>query len=333
MSLIELNGVTKEFKIFIHPKGIMRSIKSFFYREYEIKKAIDDIGFTIEKGELVGYIGPNGAGKSTTIKILSGILTPTSGTVTADGRVPYKNRKENAMHIGVVFGQRSQLFWDLPVEETFDLYKKMYKVDEKRFKRNVRLYVELLGMEEFINRPVRVLSLGQKMRANLAVALLHDPEILYLDEPTIGLDVVAKNRMRHFIREINKEKRTTVIITTHDMNDIETICNRIIMIDKGRLLYDGGLADFKNSFGTQSLLEVEFADKTTEFSDNRLRIIKTEGNRKWIVFNKNEICAAEAVTMITRKYDIIDLVVKEPDVEEIVRNIYEKGSDKILLKI
>lgn len=323
MSFIEVENVSKEFKIGKRDKGFRNSIKALFHPEYEIKKAVNNISFSVGKGELVGYIGPNGAGKSTTIKMLSGILLPTSGTITVDGRSPHENRQENAMRIGIVFGQRSQLFWDLPMEETFDLYRKMYRVEEARFKRNVDFYVELLGMQDFLRTPVRQLSLGQKMRANISLALLHDPDIVYLDEPTIGLDVVAKDRIRHFIREINREKKTTVILTTHDMDDIEQICSRLIMIDMGQVIYDGSLNEFKDKYAGESTIIAEFAQDDAGTMDSRFRIFREEGRKKWITFKKDEVSIAEAVTYITRNYTIMDFHIEEPDIEEIVRGIYE----------
>lgn len=329
MALIEVKNICKNFEIYKRQKGFANSLKSLFSRQYEIKRAVDNISFNLERGELVGYVGPNGAGKSTTIKMLAGILVPTSGTITVDGKIPHLNRKQNAMHIGVVFGQRSQLYWDLPMEDTFELYKKMYKIDNQRFRRNVDFYIELLEMQEFLRRPVRQLSLGQKMRADLAVALLHDPEIVYLDEPTIGLDVVAKSRIRRFIKEVNKEKKTTVILTTHDMDDIEQICTRLIMIDKGQMIYDGTLEAFKEIYGEGHMLTVDFADESVKIDDSRLKVIKEEGPRKWIVFKKQDIGIAEAVTLITRKYNITDLNLKEPDIEEIVKTTYEKKNSEV----
>lgn len=325
MAFIQVENITKDFKVYKREKGFLSSVKSLFHREYEIKRAVENISFSVEKGELVGYIGPNGAGKSTTIKMLSGILVPTEGSIRVDGRVPYLNRKENAMHIGVVFGQRTQLYWDLPMEETFELFKKMYKIDNTVYKRNLDYFVELLEMEEFIRRPVRQLSLGQKMRAELAIALLHDPEVVYLDEPTIGLDVVAKSRMRKFVREINKVKKTTFILTTHDMDDIDQICERLIMIDKGRILYDGLLERFKNEYGNEYMINAVFNDEIDKLKDNRLKIVKEEGPRKYIIFDKNDISVGEAVSFLTRNYEIADFSVKEPDIEDIVRSIYENG--------
>lgn len=323
MAFIDVKNVSKEFKVFTREKGLGNALKSIFKREYQIIKAVDNISFQINKGELVGYIGPNGAGKSTTIKMLTGILFPSSGEIRVNGLMPYENRKENSMNMGVVFGQRSQLYWDIPVEETFELYKKMYRIDEKRFKENVEFYVDLLEMGDFIRKPVRTLSLGQKMRANLTVALLHDPDVLYLDEPTIGLDVVVKSKIRKFIKAINKEKGTTVILTTHDMNDIENICDRIILIDQGQILYDGRLADFKENYGKQYTMMVQFSDNNIEIKDSRFNILKEEGQFKWLSFLKEDITVAEAVNYLSRNYNIIDLSIKEPDIEDIVRRIYE----------
>lgn len=326
MSLIQVENVTKEFRIYKREKGFANTVKSLFTRQYEVKRAVNNISFDIEKGDLVGYVGPNGAGKSTTIKMLTGILLPTSGSITVNGALPYANRKENAMHIGVVFGQRSQLYWDLPVEDTFELYKKMYKISDSRFKRNIEFYVELLGLQEFLQKPVRQLSLGQKMRANITVALLHDPEIVYLDEPTIGLDVVAKSRIRHFIREINREKRTTVILTTHDMDDIEQTCNRLIMIDKGTKIYDGTVTGFKESHNRRFMIQVEFACDNVTVNDERFSIAGEEGPSRKFICDKETMGIGEAVTYLTRNYDINDIRIKEPEIEEIVRNVYEKAA-------
>lgn len=327
MAYIEVSNVTKEFKITKPQKGAVNILRSFFHREYTIKKAVDDISFEINQGELVGYIGPNGAGKSTTIKMMSGILTPSAGKITVGGIVPYANRKENNLRMGVVFGQRSQLYWDLPMSETFALYKKMYRIDEKRFQRNVDFYVEMLDMQSFLDTPVRQLSLGQKMRGNIAVSLLHDPEVLYLDEPTIGLDVVAKNSIRKFIKEVNREKNTTLVLTTHDMGDIEAICSRLIMIDNGRKLYDGSLKDFKEIYTGGSVLIADFnTELPVDLEDPRLRIQKEDGSRKWISFKKSEISPMEVLETIHRKYQISDFSLKEAAIEETVQEIYEKSN-------
>ncbi|TCK92752.1 ABC-2 type transport system ATP-binding protein [Natranaerovirga hydrolytica] len=328
MSFIEFKNIEKEYKTFQRKKGIGSAIQSLFYREYEIKKAVDDISFNIEKGELVGYIGPNGAGKSTTIKILSGILLPSQGEVNVNGITPYKNRKKNAMQIGVVFGQRSQLNWDLPMEDTFELYKRMYKVSNGDYKKNVTLFVELLEMQDFLRKPVRQLSLGQKMRAEIAISLLHNPEILYLDEPTIGLDVVAKKRIRTFIKALNKEKDTTVILTTHDMADIEQICNRIIMIDEGKKIYDDALSKFKDSYCEEYVISVEFATNVEGVFNNRFTLINHYGNKKYFLFNKNHISVKEAIMYFSQQFDIIDISIQGNEIEEVVRKIYESSGKK-----
>ncbi|GAA3413642.1 ATP-binding cassette domain-containing protein [Paenibacillus hodogayensis] len=302
MALIEMKHVSKQFEVLVRQDRFWGIVQSLFRREYVKKRAVNNINLTIDEGELVGYIGPNGAGKSTTIKMLSGILTPTSGEVRVNGRIPYVDRKENAKQIGVVFGQRSQLYWDLPMRDTFGLYQKMYKIEDAVFKRNVEFYTEMLEMQEFIDRPVRQLSLGQKMRAELAVALLHDPKIVYLDEPTIGLDVMAKSRIRTFIREVNKEKKTTVLLTTHDMDDIEQICNRIVLIDKGALIYDGALHDFKTNYSPGHLLSMQFEEEDVRIADERLQVVGEEGKTKHILFRQDRISVGEAVSLLTRQY-------------------------------
>lgn len=328
MAFIEVANVTKEFKVFKREKGVKNALKSMVKREYEIKKAVDDISFSVERGELVGYIGPNGAGKSTTIKMLSGILVPTAGQIRVGGLIPYENRRENNLRMGVVFGQRSQLYWDLPMGETFELYQTMYRIEDAVYKRNVEFYIELLGMQDFLQTPVRQLSLGQKMRANLAIALLHDPPIVYLDEPTIGLDVIAKSRIRTFIKQVNREKNTTLVLTTHDMDDIETICNRLIMIDRGQKLYDGELAAFKSQYAGGHTLTVEVDEEQFSVPDKRMKLIKEEAHRKSLLFRKDEITPLEALEILNRQYTIRDFSLKEPDIEETVKEIYEKESEK-----
>lgn len=323
MAIIEVNNVSREFKVYRKNTGFINTVKSLFHREYDIKKAVDGISFDIEEGELVGFIGPNGAGKSTTIKMLSGILVPSDGHIQVCGREPYKHRMENAMDIGVVFGQRTKLYWDLPMEDTFQLYQKIYHIDMDIYRNNMDFFVDLLAMKEFLNTPVRQLSLGQRMRAELALSLLHNPFLLYLDEATIGLDVVAKNRMRRFIRQINREKKTTVILTTHDMKDIEEVCDRIIMIDKGRLLYDGSLKEFKVRFSPGYLLIAEFEEENVVITDPRFQVIREEGQKKWIQFKKEDISVPEAMAYIVKNFLTADISIKEPEIEETVRKVYE----------
>ncbi|MDP4095066.1 MAG: ATP-binding cassette domain-containing protein, partial [Bacillota bacterium] len=233
MSLIEVRDLTKDYRLNVKKRGLLGAVQSLLVPEYKLKRAVDNINFSIEKGEMVGFIGPNGAGKSTTVKMLTGILSPTSGSIMMGGLSPHKDRKKNASRIGAVFGQRTQLWWDLPVADTYDLLRYIYRIPEKKFEQNMEMFNDLLGIKEFMSQPVRQLSLGQRMRADIAAALLHDPEIVFFDEPTIGLDVVAKEKIREFIKKINAEKNTTMLFTTHDMLDIEKTCKRMIIIDQG----------------------------------------------------------------------------------------------------
>jgi ABC-2 type transport system ATP-binding protein len=243
--MITLEHVRKTYKVSKRDAGFLSACKSLFHKEYELIHALDDVSFSISDGEMVGYIGPNGAGKSSTIKILSGILTPEEGTCLVDGLTPWKNRIEHVKHIGVVFGQRSQLWWDVPVIDSFELLKEIYQVDKQQFLHTLEQLTDMLNLSELLKTPVRQLSLGQRMRCEIAASLLHDPKILFLDEPTIGLDAVSKLAVRDFILKLNKEKNTTVILTTHDMQDIEALTNRIILIGKGRILLDGTMEDLK----------------------------------------------------------------------------------------
>ena len=249
MSFINVNHINKTFKVAKRRSGLKAALKSFFKREYQHIEAVKDISFEIEKGEIVGYIGPNGAGKSTTIKILSGILVPDSGKCTINGMIPWKDRKKYVSNIGVVFGQRSQLWWDIPAEDTFDLLKDIYNLSDSEYQKNKDSLIKMLDIEDIIKIPVRQLSLGQRMRCEIAASLIHNPSILFLDEPTIGLDTISKKVVRDFIKKINKELKTTVILTTHDMSDIEALAKRIILIGKGKILYDGTLKKLKEKYG------------------------------------------------------------------------------------
>lgn len=323
MSLIEFENVSREFKIANIEKGVAGTVKSLFHREYTIKKAVDDISFQIESGEVVGYIGANGAGKSTTIKLLSGILYPTNGKVLVDGISPYEKRKQNASQIGVVFGQRSQLFWDLPFVDTLNLYKKMYSIPDDIFERNYHYFIDLLDMQEFIKQPARQLSLGQKMKANIMVSMLHDPKILYLDEPTIGLDVVTKRKLRECIKEINRDKKTTIILTTHDMNDIEAVCNRLILIDKGKKLFDGSMNMFRETYATGLEFELEFPDICPVWTEMEGFQLKNEEELKWKVFYNGEIKESSVLcTRLIEKYHPSNIWVGTPSIENIVADFY-----------
>lgn len=325
MAIIEVDGLQKEFMIAKRETGFAGALKSLFKREFIKKEAVKDISFSIEKGEMVGYIGPNGAGKSTTIKMLTGILVPSAGKVLVNGMVPYENRQENAKNIGVVFGQRTQLWWDLPTIESFELLKAIYRVPDKRYHENMNIFKEILGLDEFLNTPVRQLSLGQRMRADIGASLLHDPPILFLDEPTIGLDVVAKEKMRTFIGEINKEKNVTVILTTHDMEDIEKLCKRMVLIDHGQKVYDGDILAVKERYGKVRTLVVDLEEEQKPLFVRGGDLYKQEGNRHWIKFNRDEISASELITQISHTHSIKDLTVEEPEIESIISRIYQEG--------
>ncbi|MFF2093157.1 ATP-binding cassette domain-containing protein [Paenibacillus sp. NPDC058174] len=325
MPLIEVQNLRKEFKRQKRRDGFWPLMKSLVYREYEQKVAVEDISFTIDQGEIVGYIGPNGAGKSTTIKMMVGILVPTSGAVHVNGLVPFENRIENARRIGAVFGQKSQLWWDTPVIESLRLTKYMYDIPDDRYQQNMALFGDILGLDEFKNVAVRSLSLGQRMRADLCAALLHDPDIVYLDEPTIGLDVVVKERIREFIREINRERGTTVILTTHDMSDIEKLCSRVMVVDHGKLMYDGNLSTLKNDYGNMETMELD-TEEVFVMDDALLRMgitsSQTEEARTQLVYDKKNINSSAVIKWIMERYSVRDFKVKETEIEEIIRNLY-----------
>lgn len=325
MSYIEMEHVKKEFKVYRRPDGVRDAVRSLFHREYEWKCAVQDVSISIEKGELVGYIGRNGAGKSTTIKMLSGILTPSAGRIVTDGRIPWENRKENARNIGVVFGQRTQLNWDLPMADSFQLYRRMYRIPDEEFRRNVELFTELLGLGEFLQKPVRQLSLGQKMRAEIAVSLLHSPGILYLDEPTIGLDVVVKEKIRRFVRELNRERRTTVILTTHDMKDIEEICSRIVMIDRGCIVLDLPMKEFRRREAGYYQIEVSFRAMRRELVLEGVECVRMEPGRRVYRADHERVSVNALLGQLADAFDVTDLEMKEPEIDEIVRKLYQKS--------
>jgi len=287
-------------------------------------RAVDGISFEIQKGELVGYIGPNGAGKSTTIKMLAGLLVPSGGELWVNGRVPWKKRRRHVARIGAVFGQRTTLWWDLPVIESLDLLQHIYQIPPDRFRQNLAEFRELLELDPFLNTPVRSLSLGQRMRADICAALLHDPALLFLDEPTIGLDVIAKERMRQFIRHINSQRSVTVLLTTHDLSDVEKLCERVMIIDHGRLLFDGELASLRDRFGGQRELVVEFAEPYQDIAVDGAQAAEQDG--RWAIyrFERNAVTASELIGRLSARYRIRDLSVREPDIESTVRRIYEE---------
>jgi ABC-2 type transport system ATP-binding protein len=329
--MIEAKNLSKTFIKYEKGVGLKGMIKTFFKAKKVEKKAVDNISFRIDKGEIVGYIGANGAGKSTTIKMLAGILTPTGGEVIVDGNNPKKDRIKNAYNIGVVFGQRTQLWWDLPLIETYGILKEIYNVSDEDYKERMAFFNEVLDLDSFIKSPVRTLSLGQRMRADIAASLLHNPKVLFLDEPTVGLDVVAKQKMRDAIKLMNHKFQTTVILTTHDLDDIEELCKRIMIIDEGTIIYDGSIDKIKKDFGFMRQVEFEIKeDVNLDFKDkynlSEADLKVTKDISKIIVqFNKNKISVSEITHYVMKHAFVTDINISETSIEDIVRNIYEKG--------
>jgi len=323
MSIIKAENLSKTFRIYQSGEGIRGYIKSFVSREYEEVHAVKDINLDIESGEMIGYIGANGAGKSTTVKMLTGILEPSSGKIQVNGLNPSKERMKNAMNIGVVFGQKTQLWWDLPVKESFKLLKEIYEVSDEEYEERIEEFDEVLQLSDFWDQPVRKLSLGQKMRCELAAAFLHHPKIVYLDEPTIGLDVAVKERIRDFIRKMNQDKNITVMLTTHDIDDIEDLCDRIIVLDEGQKIYDGQLEDLVNRFSSRRLV-LETEDHIEPKIDG-IKDIQRPNGRVEIVFDREIISAPDLMKEILERYDVSDFQIKEPDIEAVVKKIYNEG--------
>ncbi|NGO77263.1 ATP-binding cassette domain-containing protein [Streptomyces sp. YC504] len=313
MDFIELEDVRKVFDV--------RKKKGFLRRERHEVRAVDGISFTVPRGEMVGYIGPNGAGKSTTIKMLTGILTPSGGRVRVAGIDPSRERTRLAHRIGVVFGQRTTLWWDLPLIDSYKLAHRMYRIPDARFRANLDRCVELLDLAELLAVPVRQLSLGQRMRGDIAAALLHDPEVLYLDEPTIGLDVVSKAKVREFLRDLNTSAGTTILLTTHDLQDIEQLCKRVMVIDHGRLMYDGALAGLHEIGESERTLVVDLERELPPLDVPGARVRRVEGPRQWLAFPASA-SAAPLVTEIASAYPLVDLSVREPDIEAVIAKMY-----------
>lgn len=323
MSQIIVKNLKKEFRIPKREKGFTGVLRSFIKRKHEILKALDGVSFSIKKGELVGYIGPNGAGKSTTVKILSGILLPTSGDCTVNGIIPWKERIRHVSRIGVVFGQKTQLWWDLPVIESFDLLKDIYKLEKSHYKRSFEELCTTLELHQILKTPVRLLSLGQRMRCELAASLLHRPDILFLDEPTIGLDAVSKLAIRKFIKKINSERNVTVLLTTHNMDDIEAVCHRIIVINKGTIFLDGTIQDLRNKITDERRLIVDCADPNERIKEEYVQIVSRKGGRFILRFKPSVISAADLIRHITAHHKIVDLFLESLPIEEIVAQLYK----------
>ena len=295
-------------------------------RERRVVRAVDGVSFEIETGSLVGYVGPNGAGKSTTVKMLTGILVPSAGSIAVAGLDPSRQRIQLARRIGVVFGQRVQLWWDLPLRDSFELLRHIYRVPFERWRANLDTFTELLELGPFLDTPVRQLSLGQRMRGELTASMLHDPEILVLDEPTIGLDIVAKARVREFLTTVNRERDVTVLLTTHDLSDIERLCRRLLIIDHGRVIYDGGLEELIERYGEERTLIVDLEEPAEPLEIPGARVVRVEGQRQWLRFRRDAVSAAELVAAVAAQASLVDLAIDEPDIEEVVSRIYRDRS-------
>lgn len=324
MSLISVKGLWKEFRIPKRRPGFWGNFSGLFSREYLIKTALNHISFDIAEGELVGYIGPNGAGKSTTVKILSGILVPNGGEVKVMGKTPWEHRLETVRQLGVVFGQRTQLWWDLPVIESFELLRDIYRIPEESYKKTLNKLVDALELGKLCETPVRQLSLGQRMRCDLAASLLHSPKILFLDEPTIGLDAVSKLAVRDFIRHLNKEFKVTILLTTHDMDDIESLCQRVLILNEGHLFLDGTLSELRKKVAPERRLIVDLQYEHDTISDPEAVVIKQEGHRVWLKYHPHITSTTNLISRITSKHAISDLYVENPPIEEIIATLYRE---------
>lgn len=317
MPIIQVENLRKVFDV-TRRRGRVR-------RERVSVEAVDGVSFTVDRGEMVGYIGPNGAGKSTTIKMLTGVLVPTSGHVTVAGLIPAKQRIELARRMGAVFGQRRQLWWDLPLRDSFQLLRYMYRVPAQRHGENLDRLVELLDLGPCLDVPVRQLSLGQVMRGEVAAALLHDPEVVFLDEPTIGLDVVSKARLLEFLSWLNRETGVTVLLTTHDIADIERLCERMLIIDHGHVIYDGGVTAIRDHFGGERVLVVDLEGAAAPLQIEGATLERMEGARQWLRFRRSDASAAGIIAQVAEQAPILDLSIEEPAIEELVRQIYLEG--------
>ena len=327
MPIIETRELRKVFRSLVRRPGVGGTLRTLFSRDYEDKIAVEGVTMALDEGELVGYIGPNGAGKSTTIKMLTGILVPTSGEVRVAGLVPYAQRRKNARNIGVVFGQRSQLYWDLPLIESFELLRAIYGVPAARYRANLDHFTETLDMGPFLRTPVRQLSLGQRMRGDFAAAMMHDPPVVFLDEPTIGLDVVAKEAIREFVARVNRERGTTFILTTHDLADVERLCRRIVLIDKGTLVYDGEIEALRDRYGTHRTLVVTLCEPlpAEEVDVAGAQLESHLGNVVRLRFDRRHVSAEVLIRRVADAYCVSDLSIEEPELESIIRRIYLEG--------
>jgi ABC-2 type transport system ATP-binding protein len=323
---IVVENLTKTYRVAERVSGPLGGLRGLFHRQYREIKALDGVSFSIEEGELVGYIGPNGAGKSTTVKTLSGILVPDSGCCTVRGRTPWRQRTAHVREIGVVFGQRTQLWWDLPVIESFELLRDIYRVPHDQYRSTIAELIVLLDLEPLLDIPVRQLSLGQRMRCDLAAALVHAPPVLFLDEPTIGLDAVSKLAVRDFVRQLNRQRGVTVILTTHDLDDIEALCNRILVIAGGKVLSDGTLAELRRGVSRERWLTVDLASGGEFLTDPNATVVRRDGHRVCLGFDPECISPAELIARVTARNAVVDLFVENPPIETIVARLYDSAS-------
>ncbi|MDY6776974.1 MAG: ATP-binding cassette domain-containing protein [Candidatus Nanohaloarchaea archaeon] len=324
MSMIQAEDLRKTFRVYRRGEGLKGYLKSFVSREYEDVEAVKGIDLSIDEGEMVGYIGPNGAGKSTTVKMLTGILEPSSGSVEVNGRDPHRNRRENAMDIGVVFGQKTQLWWDLPVRDSFRLLREIYEVDREVYEERIEEFTDVLDLESFMDQPVRKLSLGQKMRCELAAAFLHHPPVVYLDEPTIGLDVSVKEKIRQFIKRMNREEDITMLLTSHDLDDIEDLCDRLLVLDDGRVIYDGTIDELLERFTERRLILDGVEEEVGEDAEGVMEVEQENGTAE-VVFDRSKVSASDLIQDFLERYDVSDVHIKEPDINEVVKRIYDEG--------
>ena len=342
--IITLNHVSKEFKVLNRREGLKESVMDLFSRDYKIVKAVNDVSMDIMPGEICGYLGPNGAGKSTTIKMMTGVLKPTSGEILVNGKVPYKNRTENAQNIGVVFGQRSQLWWSLPLIESFKLLRDIYQIEDKQYKDMMELYESLVDIKSLYNKLVRQMSLGQRTLSDILAAFLHNPGVVFLDEPTIGLDVSMKSKIRELIKALNHEKNTTVILTTHDMGDVDALCKRIVIIDKGVMLYDNSIENLKSFFGAYRTMRLRFTKDAEHLTEEALKeqanLLASELKEKYpdvpslsvsvdddwidVLLNEDEIPLMQVMNHIQQSRRIYDVQLKEISTESVIKKIYDK---------
>ena len=315
--MIEVEALEKQF--------VVRTKRGRFRRERRVVEAVRGVTFSVARGELVGYVGPNGAGKSTTIKMLTGILVPSAGRVRVAELEPSRQRIELARRIGAMFGHRIQLWWDLPLLDSFELLRHIYKIPAARYRDNLAAFREVLELDAFLHTPVRQLSLGQRIRGELVAAMLHDPDVLFLDEPTIGLDIVAKERVREFLTTMNREREVTIMLTTHDLDDIERLCRRMLIIDHGRVIYDGDLEALRARYGEERTLVVDLREPAEPLQVTGARVVRVEGPRQWLRFRRDDVTAAQLVAAVAEQAPLVDLAIEEPEIEDIVRRIYRSG--------